>query len=139
MQSGRQYAADTDQYYTRTPRVDFMESPAGELVGDAHRALERVVEQAIMPQAPVEVKMARDLGRLEVELQQAHELRDAAQLKVSMLEDTLERATIENREWQEENKQLTKDRDEWKESSNEYKRLYDNLIAKHRKAARNRR
>ena len=129
---------DTDQYYQRTPRVDYMEMPAGELVREAHHALERVVEQATMPTAPVEVKMARDLGRLETQLEQAHQLRDAAELKVSLLEDTTQSQARNITELNRELEKVKKDRDEWEASSDEYKRLYDNLIAKHRKAARRR-
>lgn len=138
MHNGRQTVTDTDQYYARTPRVDYMEMPAGELVREAHHALERVVEQATMPQAPVEVKMARDLGRLEIQLEIANKTRDEAQLKISLLEDTIESQARNIAEQDKYIKNLSDDRDQWEESSNEYKRLYDNLIAKHRKAARRR-
>ena len=138
MHNGRQTVTDTDQYYARTPRVDYMEIPANELVRKAHHALERITEQATMPQAPVEVKMARDLGRLEIQLENAHNLRDEAQLKVSLLEDTVESQARNITESSRIYEEMRADRDRWKASSIDFERLYNNLIAKHRKAARRR-
>ena len=138
MHNGRQTVTDTDQYYARTPRVDYMEIPANELVRKAHHALERITEQATMPQAPVEVKMARDLGRLEIKLGNAHNLRDEAQLKVSLLEDTVESQARNITESSRIYEEMRADRDRWKASSIDFERLYNNLIAKHRKAARRR-
>ena len=138
MHNGRRTVTDTDQYYARTPRVDYMETPAGKIALDAHDAIERVVDQVTMPKAPVEVKMARDLGRLEIQLENAHNLRDEAQLKVSLLEDTVESQARNITESSRIYEEMRADRDRWKASSIDFERLYNNLIAKHRKAARRR-
>lgn len=135
MHSGQRHITDTDSYYARTPSFDRLDMPAQQRMVEAHQILEQVAADNT-PHAPVEVKMARDLGKFEVMLDQANERVRAAEEKDYMAAEEL-RAHIENAKRQDQEiERLKKEVQVWKASSIEFERLYNNYVAKQRKKNR---
>ena len=129
--------SNMDSYYGSEPRPDMFSVPARERLHEAHALIEQVAYDAT-PKAPVEVKMARDIGRLETELEQAHNQLATGEVKLDNLKRDKGILESRNTELFDEVQRLKKEVEAWRSSSIEYERLYNNYIAKQRKAARKR-